>query len=1043
MLTSRKSSFPIYLAVVATLLFSNQTISAQVTTATILGTVRDESGGVLPGVSVGVKHLDTGAVRAIVTDDEGRYHAPNLALGNYEVQAELAGFQTAVRSGLKVSLGQEAILDFTMKVGEISEKVVVSGEAPLVQTASSTITALVDDKKIRDLPLNGRDFSQLATLQAGVYAPPSMGQNITALFGAGPRISISGARPTQNNFLLDGSDVQDATGRTPAGVSGTTLGVETVREFTVLTSIYSAEYGKVAGGVINAVTKSGTNEFHGTVFEFHRNDNLDARNFFDATKPEFKRNQFGFTAGGPVRKDHTFFFGSYEGLRDRLGLTQRSIVLTPEARQGILPNRTVPVNPKVKPYLDLYPLPTPGGTNFGDGRAEFIRGLSIPTNEDYFLVKVDHTLSNSDSIFVRYNFDASSIITQQATPGFQNVGKTRRQFTTIEEKKAISSALLNEFRFSFNRNVYGVGAEQTITLDPSLSFLPGLPMGEIGVAGLSGYGYNARQDRFSTQNMFEYIDNVSYNRGRHSMRFGAQIKRIQFNVASAFAQNARWVFNTVDSFLRGQPFQLDIMVPGSDTVRGWRQVYFGTYIQDDVKITPRFTLNLGLRYELSTEPTEVNGKVANLVHPLTDKQVSVLDTLYENPCLKCLSPRLGFAWDIFGTGKTALRGAFGIFNNVLLPTDWMYPGSNLPPFFERPLLFNPPFPSVLEALASVAKPPYGLHFIEVTPSQPYLLKYNLNIQREIVPDLVVTVGYAGSRTVHAVRQQNLNINQFQVLPDGRKFFPVGAQRFNPVFSAYAMEVFDSQATYSALQISATKRFSHGFQFQLSYTFSKTMDEVSASSGSGEVTGTTVGTMDPYDRKADYGLAGFHVKNAAVLNFSYDLPIKVTGGWNRLIGGWQINGIATLADGNAVNLVNSIDRSRAGNSTATQGTHDRPNLKPGGNNNPFRDRNPINYWDGSQFELQEAGFFGNLGRDTGITPGIATVDFSVVKNVAIDEQRTIQFRSEFFNLFNRANFGLPSRNVFENTSGIPSPTFGRISTTNTTSRQVQLALKFLF
>jgi hypothetical protein len=308
MFLRNRKRLSLHLAVLIVLGVSIWQVSAQATTATILGTVKDDSGAVLPGVSVSVRHLDTGTVRAIVSDDAGRYHAPNLALGEYEIQAELAGFQTAVRSGVKLSLGQEAVVDFTMKVGELSEKVVVSGEAPLVQTTSSTLTALVDDKKIRDLPLNGRDFSQLVTMQAGVYSPPSMGQTITGVFGSGPRISISGARPVQNNFLLDGSDVQDAQGRTPAGVSGTTLGVETVREFTVLTSTYTAEYGKVAGGVINAVTKSGTNELHGSVFEFHRNDNLDARNFFDAIKPEFKRNQFGFTAGGPILRDHAFFF---------------------------------------------------------------------------------------------------------------------------------------------------------------------------------------------------------------------------------------------------------------------------------------------------------------------------------------------------------------------------------------------------------------------------------------------------------------------------------------------------------------------------------------------------------------------------------------------------------------------------------------------------------------------------------------------------------------------------------------------------------------
>jgi len=969
-----------------------QPVVAQTTTL-LQGTVTDGSGAVLPGVSILVKHVETGRTRTAITDDAGAYHVTNLDLGNYEVQAELAGFQTSVRTGIKLSLGQEAVVDLSMKVGEISERVVVSGEAPLVQTTSSTITALVDDKKIRDLPLNGRDFSQLVTMQAGVYAPPAMGQGMSSVFGAGPRISISGARPTQNNFLLDGSDVQDATGRTPAGVSGATLGVETVREFTVLTSTYSAEHGKVAGGVINAVTKSGTNELHGSVFEFYRNDNLDARNFFDQTKPEFKRNQFGFTAGGPIRKEGTFFFSSYEGLRDRLGTTSRANVLTAAARQGIFPNRTVPVNQRVRPFIELFPLPTPGGRDFGDGRAEFVQARNEPTNEDYVLIKVDHSFSSSDSIFVRYNFDDSSSVSPSALPGFQTLAQTRRQFTTIEEKKILSPTLLNEFRFSFNRNIYGSLPEQLAKIDPAVTFVSRQSIGSLSVSGLSGYGWGRTSDRTVLQNLFEYIDNISYSAGRHSLRFGAQVKRIQFNPSSAPSEKGEYRFTTLDNFLRGTAFSLDVALPGSDRIRGWRQTYFGGYIQDDIRLTPALTLNAGLRYEFSTAPTEVNGKIANLVNPLIDRQVSVLKRLYENPCLRCFAPRVGFAWDLLGDGKTALRGGFGVFYNVLLPTDWIFSASNLPPFYNRALLLNPPFPSAAEAVATVAVPPFFIDSITTTPDQPYLLKYNLNVQRQIQPDLVLSVGYSGSKAVHAGRQQNLNIRRFQILPDGRKFFPADAPLFNPVFGAFGFKVFDTKTVYNAFQLSLNKRFSRGYQFQLSYTFSKSMDEASGTGGGAEVGNlTTVASMDPYDRSRDYSLSGFHVSNAATINFGYDLSIGVGGAVEKLIGGWQVNGILTLADGSPANLTTSLDQSRAANIHALNSQPDRPDLRVGANNNPYRDRDVNNYWDGSQFELQPAGFFGNLGRNTGIVPGVFNFDVSLVKTVPLDERRSIQFPS---------------------------------------------------
>lgn len=1027
------------------MVFCCQIALAQTTSATILGTVKDDTGAVLPGVSVGVQHVDTGTTRTIVTDDQGRYRVSNLALGNYEAQAELAGFQTAVRSGIKLSVGQEAVVDFTMQVGQISEKVVVTGEAALVQTTTSTMAALVDDKQIRDLPLNGRDFSQLATLQAGVYAPPTMGRQINAVAGAGPRISISGARPNQNSFRLDGSDVQDAQHRTPAGVSGTTLGVEGVREFTVLTNIYSAEYGERSGGVINAVTKSGTNAFHGSVFEFHRNDNLDARDFFDRRKPEFKRNQFGFTAGGPIRKDRTFFFGSYEGLRDRLGLTTVETTLTAAAHQGIFPNRVIPIEPRAKPYVDLYPLPD--GRDLGGGLGEFIRSVSRPTDEDYFLVKVDHTLSTSDSLFVRYISDDSSIVVPQPFPGFENVGQTERRFTTIEERKVFSPTLLNEFRLSFNRNVVGTVSQQTLNLDPALSFSPGREFGGIQVGGLSSYGYSWMSDRVLTSNVFEYIDNVSYNRAGHSLRFGAEVKRTQFNTLSAFARNGFYRFASIEDFFRARPLNLDIMLPDSDPQRGYRVLYFGAFVQDDLKLTPTLTLNLGIRYEFTTEPTEVNGKLSTLVNFATDKEMTVRKTLYENPCLKCFAPRVGFAWDMFGNGKTALRGGFGIFYSVLIPIDWIYPATNPPPFYKRTSLSDPYFPSATEAIArELARSPNLPFFIQtlgVDVSQPYMYKYNLNIQRQIGTDLVLSIGYAGSRGVHIGREEMTNIRQFQVLPDGRKYFPAGAARQNPAFGAISWVKFDTNTLYNALQVSASKRFSRGYHFQVAYTFAKGMDASTGTTGSGEVPGSTTGTADPFDWKRDWGRAGFDVHNVATATFTYELPKMFSGMLNSLLDGWQLNGILTLADGTPATFTNTIERGRSG-ILAPSGGHERPDLRSGGNGNPVVDtRSPDKYWDGSQLQLQEAGFFGNLGKATGTGPGVATFDFSTVKSFSFGENRSLQLRSEFFNIFNRPNFGMPNTSAFVNTSGIPSGTFGRITTTTTTSRQIQFGLKFLF
>ncbi|MBI2821418.1 MAG: carboxypeptidase regulatory-like domain-containing protein, partial [Acidobacteria bacterium] len=440
---------------------------AQVTTATILGTVKDQSGGVLPGVTIAIANTETGLRRELVTDDAGRYRAAQLALGNYEVEASLASFQTEVRTGIKLTVGREAVVDFMLAVGEISDRIQVTGDAPLVETTNSTIAGLVDDKKIRDLPLNGRSFSDLVTLQMGAVTQPLGARNSSSGFGL--KISVSGARPSENSFLLDGNFVNDTLNNTPAGVTGLFLGVETLREFTVLTNTFNAEYGQSAGAVVNAVTKSGTNELHGSLFYFHRNSALDARNFFDRqADPPFRRHQYGGVIGGPIVPNQTFFFGGYEGLREGLGLTRIIDTLTPEARLGILPGRPpIQVAPGISDYFVLYPLPN--GRPKSPGAAEYLFTKTNESRQDNFVVKVDHNFSDADSTFARYTFDDADI----EAPGVNYAGvlQSRNQYLTLEEKKVISPELLNIFRFGYIRSVLNQNDKPLINLPPQLQLV--------------------------------------------------------------------------------------------------------------------------------------------------------------------------------------------------------------------------------------------------------------------------------------------------------------------------------------------------------------------------------------------------------------------------------------------------------------------------------------------------------------------------------------------------------------------------------------------
>lgn len=1031
------------------LISSNQTALPQATTAAISGVVKDITGAILPGSTVTVKNTDTGIARTIVTDDQGRYRASNLSLGNYEVTASLTGFQTEVRSGIKLTVGREAIVDFTLKVGEITEKVVVTGEAPLVETTKSEISGLVTTEQINALPLNSRDFSQLITLQAGAIRYLHAQGSLTSSLGA--RIAISGARTSANIFTLDGTDINTTTGYLPSNVAGATLGVDTVREFKVLTSNYSAQYGRAAGANIIAISRSGTNDFHGTIFEYHRNDNLDARNFFDDTRPEFKRNQFGFSLGGPIAKDKSFFFGSYEGLRERLGLTGIARVPTASARQGRLPDRVVTVDPKVKPYLDLYPLPN--GRDFGDGTAEFLRADSQRTDEDYLTIRIDHQFSDKHSLFGRFTLDNSKRFDPPTIPLFATVIETRSRFFTLETKSIFSPNFVNTFRFGLNRSAEFQDLEPMRDLDPSLSFVSGRPFGGIdpgsGITALTGFSADVPRSNFLT--VPQWYNDVDYTKGRHSIKAGVMIERFIFNKFHFSRYGGIWTFGSIVDFLtNATPRRLRIQGPESqaDPFRTLFQTLVGWYIQDDIRLRPNLTLNIGLRHEFTTTPTEKFGRLSN-VRFVLDPQPTIGEPLYDNPAFDDLAPRLGFAWDPTGSGNTSIRGGFGIFFEPLSVKQFFNSISRVPPFWSD---IDPPssrlrglFPRIDRAvLEQLAGGPQAIHTLDFKLKSPYMIHYSLSIQRKLISDVVLTATYTGTRGVHLTSRHAFDVPVPDFLPDGRVFYPQDRNQFmNPNFGRFQWYSTGAFSNYHGLKLTGERRFSQGFQFQASYTLSKAIDTQSGHLG-GEVGGPTV--LNPFSIKQDRALAATDARHNLVMNYSFELPFgtgrkfgqNLSGFVDKLISGWQINGIVNIASGNPTTLESN---GRLTHPLIVEGG--RPDLRAGASNNPVLG-GPDQYFDPGAFEPQKPGFYGTVGRNTLIGPGLVMFDFSLMKNIYMGpgEGKKIQFRAEFFNLFNRANFGFPETELFDS-RGRSVGGAGRITRTITSSRQVQFALRFEF
>lgn len=1027
--------------VFAVLLFFLASLLQAQTTGVIEGTLRDSSGGVLQDAHVTVTQRDTGALRTLTTDARGHYQALELAPGAYRVDATAEGLRATAHEGLELSAGRTLTVDFSLEVGSNQEEVIVTDATPLISIAASDWGGLVESEKLEDLPLNGRDLFELSVLEPGASSPTSARTGLAQ--GIGGQISVNGARPNQNAYQIDGVYVNDATSSMPSSASGNVLGIETVREIHMVTNPFSAEVGRTSGGLFTAVSRSGGNSFHGSLYEYFRNDALDAKNYFDSpggSIPPLRRNQFGGLLTGPIIKNKLFFVANYEAIRERRGRTDRSVVPNLAARAGQLPSGDIAVSPAAAPYVALYPLPN--GRDFGDGTGEFSRLSKSSVDENFFSGKTDWIATENVRVAARYTSDAAEFSDPGPLGLWTFLLNSRNHFFHTEVTTVHSPHTISTIRGAYSR----VNNSESSTVDSSipagLSFVQGLPMGTLTVPGLTNFGgFQARaRPRTFTLSSGQLNADVVHVAGSHTIRVGAGLDRVHFDQQSDLSFVGSYTFGGLENLLLGSPRIAEVAQPGSDTSRDWRYWQYHAFVQDDWRISPNLSLSVGLRYELATVPTEDDGKVAVLRDPLSDATPTIGGPLWDTSTGFNVAPRAAIAWDPTGSGKTVIRAGGGIFLDMLGSGELVIAGVRTPPFFNRILVFGRPgFPDILNA-ANGRNPSASVDGLDFDLPQPYVGRWQLQLEHQLGEDAVVRVAYSGMRGIHLMGQVgNFNTPVPQTDSAGNLFFPDDGSRLNPAFSRIGLRRAQFNSFYHGLTLSLENSWRDRFRYQVKYGWSKSIDESSSATFNDFQASDQVPTT--YDYRLNRGPSEFDLTHLFAGSFSYLLPsLGRSGAVGHLLNDWEVHGLTQIQTGSP--FAPSVGHDRARLEPGFGDLGQRPDLASGTSSSIVQG-GPDQYFNPLAFSLPQAGYLGTLGRGTLRGPGLFTLDVSVHKSFQIAEQHRINFRAEFFNITNTPNFQIPSGQELFAQSGDRIGSAGRITSTATGSRQVQLALRWEF